>query len=785
MATLDQIEQALRAADAAGNVDDARRLAQAYADTRRSLAAPPGAFDDVSATASTTSTPRAPQRTTGQKIAREVGGLGLRNVVEGAADIAGIVTDPIIDAINWAGEKGPTLNSLITGQRERRWPVQQKTRESWSNALTAMGVPQPENAQERVAGDVGRALTGTALTMGAGGLLNAGRSAAANPTAVNRLGDLLTAQPNWQVASTITGAGAAGATREAGGGAGTQALAGLAGGMGPQMLAGAGAATLRGLVRGRDGAQMARTIGDFNALGANPSVGQASGNRLVQGLENILAKFPTSAGVVNRFAERQADDIGAGLQGAAEQLVPKASAERAGRAIERGITGEGGFKETTRGVQSRLYSDLDKQIDPATRVGVSNAEQVMPELNPTIPGAPNLSPLFQNARIRGIEGALQRDAWGPEAVATRPGMADQVQDAAGTLKAQADDIARINAEAAAQIERQNVLRTSLGQKPIEFVPYPAMGKPEIDNEIQTLLTGKADGKLPYEALKKLRTLVGQEIENAGLMSDVPRSKWRALYGALAQDMRAAAEEAGPQAVRAWTRANNYTRSMLDRMDAIAHVVDRNGGPEQVFSAAMNGTRDGGTTLRALMQSLPKEGQKAVTASVIKRMGLAAPGAQDAAGDVFSAGTFMTNWNKLSPEAKRALFDRYGSGFSENMDRIARVASNIKEGAKVYQNPAGTADRAAAIGYAGSLAGSILLGQPQTAAGVAAVGVGANMIGRLLTKPWFVGWLAQATRVPVGSGLGMIQSLRQVGERQGDEDAVQLAQRLESEQAQGQ
>src|SRR5690606_9560427 len=29
------IEKALRAADAAGNVDDARRLAQAYADTRR------------------------------------------------------------------------------------------------------------------------------------------------------------------------------------------------------------------------------------------------------------------------------------------------------------------------------------------------------------------------------------------------------------------------------------------------------------------------------------------------------------------------------------------------------------------------------------------------------------------------------------------------------------------------------------------------------------------------------------------------------------------------------
>lgn len=35
MATLAQIEKALRAADAAGNVEDARKLAQAYVDARK------------------------------------------------------------------------------------------------------------------------------------------------------------------------------------------------------------------------------------------------------------------------------------------------------------------------------------------------------------------------------------------------------------------------------------------------------------------------------------------------------------------------------------------------------------------------------------------------------------------------------------------------------------------------------------------------------------------------------------------------------------------------------
>ncbi len=73
------------------------------------------------------------------------------------------------------------------------------------------------------------------------------------------------------------------------------------------------------------------------------------------------------------------------------------------------------------------------------------------------------------------------------------------------------------------------------------------------------------------------------------------------------------------------------------------MVEKNGGPEKVFQAAMSGTKDGATTLRAVMRSLPEDGQKAVSAAVIKRMGLANPGAQNAAGDAFSPNTFLTNW----------------------------------------------------------------------------------------------------------------------------------------------
>src|SRR5690606_34334927 len=158
-----------------------------------------------------------------------------------------------------------------------------------------------------------------------------------------------------------------------------------------------------GLVRGRSGDAMRNTIADFNKLGANPSVGQASGSHAVQGLENLLAGGPTSSGVMNRFAERQAEDIGGGLQGIANSISRNASSVKADEPPSRGIMGDDGFKDQTRAVQRRLYDELDAKIDPQARVGVENAQRTLPEINPAIPGAPALTQMFQNARIQNIE----------------------------------------------------------------------------------------------------------------------------------------------------------------------------------------------------------------------------------------------------------------------------------------------------------------------------------------------------------------------------------------------
>jgi hypothetical protein len=625
---------------------------------------------------------------TGNAVTRAAGDLGGRNVLQGAYGLYGAlggdalneyVLNPIDKAAGWG-------NKLGIGDRTYR--------QAASDYADELGMAKPQTPTQRVIADVGEGLTGTALTMGLGGLLT--RGAASANSFGSRLGSLLTAQPGLQAASTVTGAGASGAVRESGGGQGAQTAAGLIGGLSPGVASYAGGAGLRGLARGSSGENMQRTIDDFASVGATPSVGQATGNRALQGAENLLGGAPTSAGVVNRFAERQAQNIGEGLQRKADNFLPNASGEKAGRAVERGVDT---FGKNTNATKRALYWQADRLIPETTPTPLANTWQTVAKLTTPTQGATATTGALINPRIAKLRETLTQDL------------------AAG------------------------------------------------------------GGQIPYAALKRIRTDIGEQIADYSLSPDTPTRELKQLYAALSRDMEAAAQAHGPAAVAAAKRANNYTRAVSDRMEQVQRVIDKNGGPERVFEAAMSGTRDGGTTLRAVMQSLPQDGQKAVTAAVIKRMGMATPGVQDAAGEVFSAQTFLTNWNRTSPEAKRALFDRHGPTFAKDMDRIARVAQNIREGSRVLANPSGTANRAAALTYGASLVASLFDPTFTTTGALIAGGSMANVTARAMTNPKVVKWLANSTALPTGSAVAQIEALRRIGEQEQDEDVIAFADAL--------
>ena len=592
-----------------------------------------------------------------------------------------------------------------------------RSSEAVSGALTSAGLPSPEGATERVVGDVTRAMAG------AGGIqaLGQGLAGAAGPVAQG-VGETLAAAPGMQAVSAATGSGASGIVREEGGGTGAQIAAGIAGAAAPSILKAGAEAALRGAVRGGEQgrAEMAGRIGTFEDAGASPSAGQASGNRVVQASESALSKTPGSAGVMAKAAERQAQEMGARVDKIADEVFPKASAAKAGIQISKGVEK---FVGRFKAQQGNLYKALDDQIPGESRVDISNTRAALEQMNADIPGAPSLSEWFKNAKIKGLEAALKSDTEGTAgALSTLPPW-----------------------------EKQRL-----------------MALPQVQREAE--LASMVDGKLPYEALKKLRTLVGNEISNTSLTSDIPRSKWKAFYASLSQDMEQVAKDTGPNAERAFRRANAFTSAGHSRIDTFLDKVSGKDSVEKIFTAAVNPSelKEGASTINAVMRSLQTEERRAVSAALIKRMGVANPGNQNDLGEVFSSQTFLTNWNKISPDAKRVLFaGSKGNDLRQNLDKIAEAANTIKQGSKVFANPSGTAPAAANIGGATALAVAAGTGNLGLAGALLGGAASANLSARLLTHQPFVKWLAQTTRISGGALPAQLNVLTQMVQREQD------------------
>lgn len=119
--------------------------------------------------------------------------LGGRAALEGVAGIPDLVGLPLKALLEATVGPQTSFTDMASGLADK------------------MGLPKPNNATERVQSDVGRAISGGAVTMGGGA------AAAQLPGIAGRVGAALSAQPALQTLSSATGAGASGMVREGGG----------------------------------------------------------------------------------------------------------------------------------------------------------------------------------------------------------------------------------------------------------------------------------------------------------------------------------------------------------------------------------------------------------------------------------------------------------------------------------------------------------------------------------------------------------------------------------------
>lgn len=240
--------------------------------------------------------------------------------------------------------------------------------------------------------------------------------------------------------------------------------------------------------------------------------------------------------------------------------------------------------------------------------------------------------------------------------------------------------------------------------------------------LQDIAQDGAEG-LPYSALKQYRTIIGQKLSKSYLLGGEDEAVLKRAYGALTQDMEAAAAAKGQPALRAFQRANEFYKAGAENIEKNLQKVIQKDAPEQIYQAAISGTKLGGTKINSIMKSLAPEEREIVTGTVLKQLG-------GRGQDKFSTRTFLTEYNKLSPEAKKAIF-RSQEG---DISRIAKIAERLNSIDR-FANPSGTGQR---VGLGALIVTSLY----DLGTGVGTM-LGANATARLMNSPKFTKWLANA------------------------------------------
>ena len=181
------------------------------------------------------------------------------------------------------------------------------------------------------------------------------------------------------------------------------------------------------------------------------------------------------------------------------------------------------------------------------------------------------------------------------------------------------------------------------------------------------------------------------------------------------------------------------------------------------------TKDGASTLRAVKNSLKPDEFRVVAATELNRLGRATNSKQNQPGDRFSTETFLTNWNDLNAKARQELLSGYeGAGQIEHsLNAVAKVAQNVRDGAKIWANPSGTSGGIYSKVAVGGVGFNAMVGNFKTA-GLILAGMGAaNISARTLTNPNVVKWIAESTKIPASALPAHLTRLAAIAEREQD------------------
>jgi hypothetical protein len=556
VAELAELERALVNADAAGDVEAAKVLATEIKKVR------------------------APQRSMGEELGRQVGLTG-RAAVKGVLGIPAMVGDALFGLVGQPGRTSAALDRVL------------------NNVF-----PAPENATERVVQDVTGSMAGmgsvaqlakyaSPMSAPLSAVSQTGKTVQWNqvPSSVmENIGASLFGNLPAQTASTVAASGAAGVTRESGGGPGAQLMAGLTAGVAAPMALqsasniGAKGITARSLQKSeqtpfaQEGERLA------NTTGIDLTPGARTGNRMVTALENTARQYGPTADrvqdidikianqainrvtfIADKISTKQGDPetLGNQILGTVQSAARKLADRRetvANRdySMVREIAGDGKVIRL-----NNFSRELQKIIDDFSGVAGDDAEKVVNKARATLskitgtvqPGTPARTletPTGRPIKLFGtpsVSGTLDNTI--DEAMRTRSFYGKAARGGANVFEGIASDLQRrLSARLFGAINNDfddaaNTVQGNLKQvlqqanqnykaasQSIEFLEKSALGKLVGDDLVDAAMSGT-----------RMNTTSGEQIMQriAGMHPSVRRNsidiirKWNPE---LAQDMRA-------------------------------------------------------------------------------------------------------------------------------------------------------------------------------------------------------------------------------------------------------
>lgn len=540
----------------------------------------------------------------------------------------------------------------------------------------------------------------------------------------------------------------------------------------------------------------ASIVASIPAMGGNP----ASGVTRVGALEAGLGAM----GVNAPFAVARQD-------GTLPQRLPGALMEEAGvGAFSAGITGlvnrltrpprlqsgrgrvqqfdDAGVRPTQAAVSGGTPAAMTRMISENFLAGAPARSRLAASLDDTAESAGRIARGYASNRSSNeaagetLQGGLRRFAQGEGAGASRP--AGSVRNWSFDQRADAiyehvfDKVRRAEAGWRARGQQppvtadatRIVLDDVLGRNSPDVAGFVNDGNRL--TQFRQLLGGRgnqsAGAQLTLQDIRDLRTYVRQQrrVDPAQrpTLSDANLAR---LESALTEDISATTRFiAGDRVARELRQADRYYRTGNERIQtALSRFLGARVTPAQAYEQLVRLASEGGSqntaALLSVRQSLQPEEWRQIASTVIDRMGRVRPGAANALEDgAFSVENFVTNYARLTPNGRRALFGELGSptGANGNFINLEHALDNLAQVAGYQKGVEQMVNRSRSgvnVQNFGSVAG---LANPATTLPTAGLLGGMAITGEMLTNPAFVRWLAGVSNGNMRQHIAMLGTI---------------------------